>query len=196
MRSLQSGWMVGCLLLALSASDSFGAFNYWDPQGKGTGGPTSGIWETSSWSISSSGSAPPVAWSESLPALFAFGTSVSTPPFTVTMNSSHTVAGIFNGNSKPACSVTINGSGTMIMPASSQQGFYVASPGITTVDVPISGSGAQLIPENTGELDLYGVNTYTGGTQLGFSSGASSFIGTLGFNNSASFGTGPISFAF
>ena len=184
--------MAGCLVLALSASNALATFYYWDPQGKGTGGPTSGTWENSDWSTSASGSTSPIAWPENTPALFAFGTSVSTPPFTVTMNSSHTVAGIFNGNSKPACAVSVNGTGTMII--SGQQGFFVASPGITTLNVPISGSGGQVVTESSGELDLYGANTYTGGTEIGFPTGTS-FSGSIGFNNNASFGTGTISFA-
>lgn len=80
----------------------------------------------------------------------------------------------------------------MIIPG--QQGFYVASLGIVTLNVPISGSGGQVVPEGNGELDLYGVNTFTAGTEIGFSS--SPFSGTIGFNNNSSFGTGPIYFAY
>lgn len=109
------------------------------------------------------------------------------------MNSSHTVAGLFNGDGSVPCTVTISGAGTMTMPASTQQGFYIANPGIVNLNVPIAGSAATLVTENSGELVLNGTNTYTGGTQLGFTS-PTSFTGTLAFNNGSAFGTGPVNF--
>ncbi len=187
--------MAGCLVLALSASNALAAFSYWDPQGRGAGGPVNGTWENLDWSPNSTGSTTPVAWGENNAAVFAVGGNGSTP-FTVTMNASHTVAGIFNPhNGAGPCSVTISGTGTMIMPAGTQQGFFATSPAVITINVPISGSGAQLIPESSGELDLNGANTYTGGTAIGFA-GNTMFNGTINFNNSAAFGTGPVSFAF
>src|SRR5580700_5198492 len=183
MRFLQSGWIVGCLILAFSAGNASAGFTYWDPQGKGAGGPTSGTWENADWSTHASGSTPPTAWVENTAAFFAVGASSSTPAFSVTMNSTHTVAGIFNGDGSTPCNVTISGAGTMTMPASTLQGFYTASPCSTTINVPIAGSGATFVAENSGQLTLNGTNTYTGGTAIGFSGAA--FNGTLSFNNSA-----------
>jgi hypothetical protein len=182
-------------LLAFPAGNAMAALTYWDPQAKGTGGPTSGLWESAAWSTKSTGSTTLSNWVENTAAEFAYGTTGSTPAFTVTMNANHTVAGIFNGDGTTACTVTVNGSGTMTMPASTSQGFYVISPGVTTVNVPIAGSGTILIPEENGELVLNGANTYSGGTQIGFTSGTT-FTGTLGFSTNASFGTGPVIFAF
>ena len=168
---LQSRWIAGCLLLAFPAGNAGAAQTWWDPQAKGAGGPTNGIWESAGWSTSSSGQTAPTNWIENTAAFFAVGTTGSTPAFTVTMNSSHTVAGIFNGDIRLPCTVTVNGAGSMIMPASTQQGFYIISPGITTVNVPLFGTNTTLITEETGELILNGTNTYSGGTQLGFTSG-------------------------
>ena len=106
------------------------------------------------------------------------------------MNSSHTVDGIFDGDGTSPCSVTISGSGTLVMPASTQQGFYINSDSLT-ISVPISGSGAALVAENTGQIYLNAVNSYSGGTQLGFS--GVPFSGSIYFNNNSSFGSGTIS---
>src|SRR5580704_7308007 len=193
-KSLRSGWMAVCLLLAFAAGNAFAATDYWwDPQGTKSGGPTNGTWESSSWSTSRTGSATPIAWVEGGPAFFAVGATSSTSPFTITMNSSHTVAGMFNGiDSTPSpCNVTINGTGTITL--SGEQGFYVASPGVITIDVPMAGSGASVVAEDNGELILNGTNSYSGGTVLGFTS-STTFTGTVAFNNSASFGTGPVIF--
>ncbi len=191
MKFFQSGWTAACVTLVLSVANSFGAFSYWDPQGTGVGGPTGGTWETSSWSTVTGGQASPVAYTSGNAADFAVGAS-GAPTFTVTMNSNHTVGGVWNGFNVGACNLTINGSGTMSL--SGQQGFNTSGAGTTTINVNIDGSGGQLIPENSGTLVLNGVNTYTGGTQLGFSS--TSFTGNLIFNSGAALGTGPISFAF
>ncbi len=193
MKSAQSGWMAGCLLLAFSVSSARATFTYWDPQGRGTSGPTSGIWENTDWSKTSSGTTTPTNWVENTAAFIAFGSTASTSPFTITMNSNHTVAGIFNGDGSVPCTVTINGTGTMLMPTSTQQGFYTASPGVTTISVPLSGSGVTLVAENSGQLALNAANTYSGGTQLGFTS-PTLFNGTISFNNNAAFGTGPVVF--
>lgn len=183
--------MAGCLLLAFSASNSLAANYYWDPQGRSSSTVTSGTWENNVWSTSASGTISPIGWSENNPAFFAIGTVTGT--ITATMNSTHTVAGIFNGDHSGtiACNLTISGTGAMNMPASSVQGFFTAGGGVTTIGVPIGGSGAVLVLENSGQFALNGVNTYSGGTELGYSGGIP-FTGTVNFNNSASFGTGPI----
>jgi len=157
-----------------------------------------GTWENSDWSTSQSegGLTTPKAWVENTAAVFAVNSGSSTPAFTVTMNSTHTVAGFFDGPLNPdPCTVTVNGSGTIVLPASTQQGFEITSdsgdPGSLTIAVPIIGS-AQVVPEGSGSLYLNAANTYSGGTQLGFPP-STAFTGSIYFNNNSSFGTGTIS---
>jgi hypothetical protein len=130
------------LAVALLANHARAAVTYWDPEGtytptapsKAYTGPTSshtppvpgtmiGTWETTSWSTAGGGTATPVAWVENTAACFGVGggstnnpngTPDSTVTFTVTMNSPHTIAGMFNGNLTPnATHVTINGAGSI-----------------------------------------------------------------------------------
>ena len=70
---------------------------YWDPQG--TNGPNpytnsmSGAWESDSWSANMNGRIVPVGWYEGQAAVVGVNTGPGTPPFTITMNKNHTVAG-------------------------------------------------------------------------------------------------------
>ena len=109
------------------------------------------------------------------------------------MNSNHTVPGVFDGDLTTACTVTINGTGTIFMPASTAQGFYIGGDSMI-FNVPIGGSGSTLVAESIGQIGLNAANTYTGGTEIGFSSGTA-FSGTISFGNNAAFGTGPITMA-
>jgi autotransporter-associated beta strand protein len=116
------------------------------------------------------------------------------------MNGNHTVAGIFDGPLTPnSANVTINGTGIMTMQPANLNGFALnnASDGslaLVTINVVIAGgSTAGICAEESGQLFLNGVNTYVGGTYLGYS-GSSFSSGIWNFNNSASFGTGPIYF--
>src|SRR5437868_4938696 len=89
---------------------------YWDPQGT-TGanpytGSMSGTWENAKWSYGASGLASPVNWVDGKAACFGVHTGLGTPAYTVTMNSSHVVAGFFDGPLTPnSCDITIQGSG-------------------------------------------------------------------------------------
>ena len=180
------------LLICLLANHAGATFTTWDPQGT-TGanpytGDLSGTWENAKWSTSQIGQATPQAWVENTSALFAVHTDTVTPAFTVTMNSDHTVAGIYDGNQTPnACTVTISGTGKIILPASTTQQFFAGGSGCGTITVNnvIAGTSAILQAPGCGSLYLYGVNTYSGGTLL---SGA----GGVNFNNNSSFGTGTI----
>jgi autotransporter-associated beta strand protein len=83
----------------------------------------------------------------------------------------------------------------MTLLAGNMSGFDISSdsgnPGSVTINNVISGdSTAILCAENDGQLYLNGINTYSGGTWLGFS--GQSFTGIINFNNSASFGTNGI----
>jgi hexosaminidase len=191
MKSPQSGWLVSSLIWLLLAHNGLGAVTTWDPQGMGTAQPGNGTWENASWSTSETGQATPVGWVEGTAALFATGSSTNTPAFTVTMNSSHTVAGVFNGALTPGpCPVTINGVGSILLPPSTLQGFDSGTNASTTINVPIAGA-ATLVVEGHGLLYLNAANSYSGGTILGFHNAP--FTGSIYFNNNASFGTGPIS---
>ena len=140
MKSPQSGWLVSSLIWLLLAHNGLGAVTTWDPQGMGTAQPGNGTWENASWSTSETGQATPVGWVEGTAALFATGSSTNTPAFTVTMNSSHTVAGVFNGALTPGpCPVTINGVGSILLPPSTLQGFDSGTNASTTINVPIAG---------------------------------------------------------
>ncbi len=158
-----------------------------------------GTWETTKWSYGPSGLATPVGWVNGKAAVFGVHTGSGTPAFTVTMNSSHTVAGFFDGPLTPnACDVTITGTGTINL-ASGAQGLdaHNSSDGasaIMRINVNIAGSG-QMFPEGNGTTYLHGSNTYSGGTVLGFftaAAGSNPFSGTVNFNNGDAFGTGSI----
>src|ERR1035438_6435571 len=187
-----------CLLFCILANHAGAAVFYWDPQGT-TGanpylGSMTGTWENSSWSSSGTGVATPVAWVEGDAACFAVHSGIGTPAFTVTMNGNHTVAGIFDGPLTPnSANVTINGTGIMTMQPANLNGFALnnASDGslaLVTINVVIAGgSTAGICAEESGQLFLNGVNTYVGGTYLGYS-GSSFSSGIWNFNNSASHG--------
>ena len=177
-------------------------------------GTLTGTWENTMWSTNTSGAtgapadkgqAAPVHFVEGYAAVFAVGAgatnsgvSSSTTAFTITMNANHTVAGFFDGVLNPnSCIVTINGAGTMTMAANNLNGFGFydssdASLGKLIVDVPIAGTTtAGVCPEYNGEVFLNAVNTYSGGTYLGYNS-LSFGAAVWHFNNNAAFGTGPL----
>ena len=174
---------------------------YWDPQGTAGANPytgsMTGTWETSKWSPGSSGQSTTVAWVEGKAVCFGVHTGTNTPAFTVTMNSSHVVAGFFDGPLTPnSCDVTIQGSGTVNL-ASGAQGFDAvnASDGSLAyirLLMNMAGDG-RLYPEGNGQSYLYGTNSYSGGTELGFHS-TNAFNGTLNINNNNSLGTGDLTF--
>jgi autotransporter-associated beta strand protein len=160
---------------------------YWDPTGITPTATPNGNWEDIAWSTNSALSATPTNFTSGSAAAFAAGNAAS-GAYSVTLNTTQNVAGIFNGLTTSIGTVTINGSGAInIVPG--QQGFYTASPGSTIINVPIGGTG-QMIVEQNGQLYLDASNTFSGGTQLGIAS--TSFAGTVFINNNASFGTGRI----
>ncbi len=176
-----------------------GAIYYWDPQAN-TGsipftGSLTGTWETSDWSSSPGGQASPFAWVEGKAACFAANSGTGTPAFTLTMNANHVVAGFFDGglNNPKACNVTITGAGVIGLASGAQamdsKNGSDGSTAFLTISNTIAGDG-QAVPEGNGQIFLYGTNTYSGGTALGFSSVP--FSGIVNFNNDSSFGTGGI----
>lgn len=171
---------------------------YWDPQGTAGNNPytgsMTGTWENAKWSYGSVGLASPVGWVDGKAACFGVHTGAGTPAYTVTMNSSHVVAGFFDGALSPnSCDVTIQGSGIINLASGPQALDSVNSSdgslGLLRINCTIAGDG-QLFPEGNGQSFLRGTNSYTGGTQLGYSTVA--FTGILNFNNGSAFGSGPI----
>jgi autotransporter-associated beta strand protein len=183
-------------MIAIASTNS--TIYYWDPQGTTGGNPytgsMSGTWENNKWSYGATGLGSPVGWVEGKAALFGVHTGTGTPPYTVTMNANHVVAGFFDGPLTPnSCDVTIQGSGTVQL-ANGPQGMDSinasdGSLGLLRIHVNISGDG-QLFPEGNGQSFLHGTNSYTGGTTLGYTT--VNFSGTVNFNNGFAFGTGPI----
>ena len=196
-----------CLLFCLLANHARATLNYWDPAGSTTGivyVDLSGSWESALWSTSATGQATGQAWSESyVAACFGVGTGEGTPPFTVTLNGNHTCAGIFDGALTPkSCDVTVAGTGPLTIDYPGGTPAHFAAFDIATssdgsiayvrMNVPMTGAGILCAEGGSagGGIWLNTNNTYTGGTALGYS--GASFFGVIDFNNSASFGTGPI----
>lgn len=186
------------LCMTVAAGTVSAAVLYWDPQANNSQFPytgnMAGSWESALWSPTSAGEATPANWTNSDAACFGVNTGLGTPAFAVSMNGNHTVAGIFDGPLNPnSCNVTIYGSGIMTLaPGLNAFAIHNASDGslgIVTVSNTIAGTGI-LNPQEEGQLYLYGSNTWTGGTSLGYSGNA--WEGTVYFNTTNAFGAGPI----
>ena len=152
----------------------------WDPQAASGANPytgsLTGTWENADWSAAPTGQSSPVAWSEGNNALFAANAGSGTPAFTVTMNTGHNVAGIYNGSASTGpCTVTLNGIGTITNNAGMV--FDTISPGTTTISNVIAGSGGITV-EGSGLLKLSGSNTYSGATTIS----SSAAFPTAGYN--------------
>ncbi len=173
--------------LALFVGPANAAISYWDPTGTNVTATPNGNWEDAAWSTNSDLTDVPTNFVAGTTADFSAGTAAS-GAFTVTLNTTQTVAGIFNGLAASTGTVTISGSGAINTPVG-QQPFYTASPGATIINVPIAGA-AQMVIEGNGQLYLNATNSYTGGTQLGIASAP--FTGTANISNAASFATGRI----
>ncbi len=202
-RSLTAGL---CLLCSLLAYHAGATVIYWDPEGTYPvppyySGDLSGTWENSSWSTASGGQATGIAWPETYDAAcFAVGSGLGTPPFTITINNQHTMAGIFVGGLAPnACDATFSGTGSFYLDYPGGTPAHACAFAVTSssdgalayirVAVPLTGPGL-VYAEGNGQLFLNTNNTYTGGTVLGYSGFA--FNGIYNFNNPGAFGTGGI----
>ncbi len=198
--------LCSCLGLSLLANNAGAAVDYWDPQGT-TGanphtGDMTGTWESTLWSTTSAGVSSTTAWAEGAAAAFSVHSGTGTPAFVVTMNANHTIAGFFNGGillGNTACPVTISGTGIMTMASANLNGFAAfngtggTDPATITINNVIAGpTTGGICLEETGQIFLNGINTFAGGTYVGYS--GASFISTAvgHYNNSASFGTAPI----
>jgi len=165
---------------------------YWDPTGTTATATPTGAWDSTSanWSPANTLTASPVAWTPGVAACFCAGTS-ATGTFTVTLDETISCAGIFNGGLTPPGSfVTISGAGSLDLVAGLDAfNSAGADGGTTTVAVPLTGAGTVTL-EGSKNTYFTATNTYSGGTQLGYSGNA--FTGTIFFNNNSSFGTGTI----
>ena len=219
-KSYISNVFIALLCLLILPDFARATVSYWDPEGfRGTlntfAGNLNGTWENNSWSRNSDGSAgttadtgqpAPQAFTEGDAAVFAVGSGATnnvngagtnTTTFTVTVNNTHTIAGIFHSYLRPkSCRVTIDGTGSLSL-ASGFDAFNITtnavdgSLGVVTVNVPLTGPGTLTAENNGGQIFLNASNSYAGGTQIGFSN-ITAFAGILNFNNSNAFGTGPI----
>src|SRR5665213_2460967 len=183
------------LFLAVLANDAKAAVYYWDPEAGATATAASlaGTWDTSAeWSTSSSQTASPTPWVSGYAACFSAGGATVTAPFAVAVNSSISIAGIFNGIlATPGAFVTINGSGSLNLAAGADAFATGGSDGgTTTIAVPMTGPG-QVALEGSAQIYFNATNTYSGGTSVGYP-GVTAFTGIVNFNNGAAFGTGPI----
>jgi autotransporter-associated beta strand protein len=168
-----------CLGLALLANNTQAANSYWDINGTtaGAGGATpSGTWESAFWSTDSTGASATATWNEGDFPEFAAGTD-ATGSYTVTANSDHTIAGMLMNTSSGT--VTINGTGILSI-AAGYQGFF--SSGTLQINSVLGGTGGY--EGQTGIVALYGINTFSGGSDL---NGNQTY-----FNNNNSFGSGAI----
>lgn len=172
-----------------------GIFYYWDPQGTTGGNPYTGnmsaIWEGANWATVNTGQTSPTNWIDGKCCVIGVNTASNTPAFTITMTNSHTVAGFFNGgySGTKGGNVTITGGGIISMAAGAQGIDNPNSYDQLNFSNVIAGTG-QVVPEGSGSLYLNAANTYSGGTQLGYS--GNPFSGTLYFNNGSAFGSGLI----
>ena len=190
-----------CLTACLLSRQARAGVYTWDPQGTGAYSSTmSGNWEDAAWSSGNgTTTATPVAWVAGSAAEVGPNTLITPATYTITMGVDQSVGGLFNGYlNNYSCILTINGPGAMNL-VSGECGFgsYNSSgtdgDGNTTINAVIGGPGTVTLENygtGGGQFFFNGVNTYSGGTELGYST--SRWGGILNFNNNASFGTGAI----
>jgi autotransporter-associated beta strand protein len=149
-------------------------------------------WDDLVWATNSAG-APLTNWVDGStlanPGFPRFNS--TTTPYTVTVNNSEINAGMF-GASGVTLTINAAGSGNLNVVASASltgglpvQGFFTGG-GNLVINAPITGAGGVSESAGGGNLQLFGTNTYSGGTVFN-SSGTLTY-----FNNNNSFGTGPI----
>jgi len=160
-------------------------------------------WDAANWNANgSSGNTGPYTfnWTAGNFARFYNGAGDT---YTVTVNASESMAGMFlNAGSAVTLNINDAGSGTgnfSVVPNTSQasqngfswvtQGFLTGG-GTLNLNAPIGGTGGVEEESGGGNINLYGVNTFTGGF---LATSSSTFIG---FNNPASFGAATSQIGF
>lgn len=159
---------------------------YFDANGTSAGyGISNGgtySWDDANWATATGGTSATSNWVQGSFAEFVGGSSGNT--YTVTVSGDEQNAGWYQTVAGVNLTINAIGSGQLDV-TTGVQGVLNKSSVTMTVNAPITGVGG-IEPENGGNIDLYGNNTYSGGTTLGSSS-------TLTyFNNNNSFGTGTI----
>ncbi len=194
-----SQYIAASLFLTLMALNVNAQSLYFDVNGTTAGYGTAAAgtysWDDPNWATATGGTNATGAWVAG-----SFARFLGTNSYTVTVNGDEQNAGLVQAPAVGTAAnniLTINaaGSGTLdVLPASTltaglpAQGFFCTSLGKLFITAPISGTGALNLGlfSGTGEIHLDGTNTYSGGTALS----TSSYL--IYFNNSNSFGTGPI----
>jgi autotransporter-associated beta strand protein len=192
-------------VLGLLANRAQATNEYFDVNGSttGSGVAVSGSYtfEASNFNTSSTGGAGTItAWPNGNNFMrFSAGTDANDSSYTITANSSHTLAGLAL-QADGGGTVTIASSGGSVLSFFSNsggQGVFVG--GINTqnllISAPIGGDAVTplvwqgAISGTAGTLSLYGNNTFAGGVDLNATA-------NLNFNNANSFGTGPIRWSY
>jgi hypothetical protein len=192
--SLRFGSAGLCLAAALLANNAKAQSQYFETVANG--GTYS--WDASVWTTNNAvANTPPYAspWGAGSFARFYNGAGDT---YTVTVNAAESMAGMFlNAGSAATLNINDAGSGTgslSIVPgATLQDGFsfaqgFLTGGGTLTINAPIIGTGGLEEESGGGHLQLYGNNSYSGGTLF---SSSSTFVD---YNNNNSFGTGDIGY--
>ncbi len=173
------------------ANKSQAATRYFDVNGTTTGsGVAAGgsySWEGNFWNNNiANGTGATSAWTDGDFPRFSAGTDGNTRTYTITANSSHTIAGMQLNNSGGANVIIDGGAGAVLSIAAGDQGFFVGTPTSQNlkINATLGGTG-RIVWQGTGSLFLLGNNTFSGGVLFNTSAG-------LNFDNDNSFGTGNI----
>ncbi len=149
-------------------------------------------WEGNFWNTApdTNGTGATTAWTEGDFPRFSAGTDAAGKTYTVTASANHSFAGMFaNTNAGGTVHVTTSG-GAVLSITSGLQGLFSGTNSNLYLDTAIGGDDATSALQwsgGGGSAYLYGANTFQGGIMLNSANG-------LNFNNSQSFGTGPITY--
>ena len=190
-----------CLLFVLLAANARAAATYYfhidgTATAYGINANANVSWDGVSWSTTATG-APTADYAGAVTAGGAGGVfprfNSTTTPYTITCNNSEAMAGLYGAAGVNVIIAASGGGNLNILPSASltaglpTQGFFSGGAGGTvTINAPIIGTGGVNIPTGGGTIQLFGNNTYSGGTSISSSATLTSF------NNDNSFGTGPI----
>jgi autotransporter-associated beta strand protein len=182
-----------CLLFALLANNAKGANEYFHVNGTATAygitANSSYDWDAASpnyWTTTAT-AAPTTTWPAG--GFARFNSTIT--PYTLTVNGTVSMAGLYAHISGVSITINATGAGTLsvvpnatVPPDPLAQGFYIT--GNVIINAPISGTGGIQPQYVAGSpvLSLYGINTYSGGTLFTSSSTL------INFNNNSSFGIG------
>ncbi len=178
-RLAPSTFILACGLLALNTQAQS---QYFAPVTTGN----TYSWDDPNWNSGASGNTAPYTlnWTAGSFARFYNGASAN---YTVTVNASEQMTGLYNNSSGSTLNINDAGNGTGSLDViNAVQGFLAASGTSIHINAPITGDGG-VAPELSGSIYLGAANSYTGGTELGDSGNTLTY-----FNNNLSFSTGSI----